>query len=298
MSTTPAPSPTRLRQIALIAQDIERAKYLLTTILGTEVVYIDPQVAQWGIKNFLVAIGGDIIEVCSPLQPGTDTTVGRLLEKRGDGGYMIIMQTLDAGARRTHIESKGLAKVIFSHSHDDVQCIQYHPKGIAGGMMPELDSHTPSPSNPTPLASPHSPWHACGPDYASYSSAMKRCSHLRLLSATCRLAPGQTDQSDTEAAAQQWEEYFGITRQNSDLVFTNARLKFVPGVPGGQSQSEGLESITIQVTGKDRFAKMLDMVSKEGLCGDGWTNMLGIKWYFVLSEEEDVAQRGSMSSKL
>ncbi|KAK5420109.1 hypothetical protein LTR06_001579 [Exophiala xenobiotica] len=53
MSTTPAPSPTRLRQIALIAQDIERAKYLLTTILGTEVVYIDPQVAQWGIKNFL-----------------------------------------------------------------------------------------------------------------------------------------------------------------------------------------------------------------------------------------------------
>lgn len=135
MSTTPAPSPTRLRQIALIAEDIERAKYLLTTILGTEVVYTDSQVAQWGIKNFLVAIGGDIIEVCSPIQP--NTTVGRLLQKRGDGGYMIIMQTLDAAARRRHIESNGLAKVIFSHSHshdddDHVQCIQYHPKGIAG----------------------------------------------------------------------------------------------------------------------------------------------------------------------
>jgi len=289
MSTSPAPSPTRLRQIALIAEDFERAKYLLTTILGTEVVYIDPQVAQWGIKNFLVAIGGDIIEVCSAFQP--NTTVGRLLQKRGDGGYMIIMQTLDAAARRTHIESQGLAKVIFSHSHDGVQCIQYHPKGIAGGMMPELDSHTPSPSNPTPLESTYSPWHACGPDYATYSAGMKRCSHLRLIGASCRLAPGQ---SDTEAAALQWQEYFGVKREGSDLVFTNARLKFAPGVQG---QSEGLESITIEVAGKDRFAKMLDIVSKEGLCGDGWTNMLGVKWYFVL-RQENVAQRGSMSSKL
>lgn len=45
---------------------------------------------------------------------------------------MIIMQTLDAAARRKYIESKKLLKVIFSHSHDDVECVQYHPKDIAG----------------------------------------------------------------------------------------------------------------------------------------------------------------------
>jgi len=77
-----------------------------------------------------VAIGGDIIEVCAPFKP--DTTVGRLLKKRGDGGYMIIMQTLDAIARKNYIESKKLAKVIFHHSHSDSECIQYHPKGIPG----------------------------------------------------------------------------------------------------------------------------------------------------------------------
>lgn len=67
----PPTAPTRLRQIALIAEDLERAAYLLvcglfvlvsfvhlpyclqTTILGTEVVFVDPQVAQWGLKNIL-----------------------------------------------------------------------------------------------------------------------------------------------------------------------------------------------------------------------------------------------------
>ena len=77
-----------------------------------------------------VAVGGDIIEVVAPFK--ADTTAGRLLKKRGDGGYMIIMQTSDAATRRRYIEEKGFAKVIFSHSHGDVECFQYHPKGIAG----------------------------------------------------------------------------------------------------------------------------------------------------------------------
>lgn len=71
-----------------------------------------------------------MIEVCSPFEDGT--TAGRLLDKRGDGGYMIIMQTLDAAARRKHIESNGLAKVIYGYEHDDVVCVQYHPKGVPG----------------------------------------------------------------------------------------------------------------------------------------------------------------------
>lgn len=156
--------------------------------------------------------------------------------------------------------------------------------------MPELDSHRPSPSNPTPLESPFSPWHACGSDYERYSAGMKRCSHLRLVSAACRLAPRNTD---PEAAAQQWQDYFGVEKRGSELAFTNARLKFLPGADG---QQEGLESITIEVRGKTRFDKLLDAVSKEGLCGDGWTNLLGLKWYFTLKEDEK--EEGERSSKL
>ncbi|KAK5941431.1 hypothetical protein PMZ80_006710 [Knufia obscura] len=271
-SAVPTISPTRLRQIALITDDLDRAEHILT-----EVVFVDPGVAQWGLKNILVAIGGDIIEICAPTKP--DTTVGRLLKKRGEGGYMIIMQTLDAAARRRYIEDNGLAKVIWGREHDDVTCVQYHPKGIAGGMMPELDSHTPSPSNPTPLASAFSPWHACGSEYEKYAAGMERASHLKLVGAACRLGPGQTD---TQGAAQQWQNYFGVERQESELVYTNARLKFVAG---SNALPEGLESITIQVQGKDRLNEMLAAARREGLGDDGGMRFLGLTWRFVLAEE-------------
>jgi hypothetical protein len=84
-----------------------------------------------GLTNSPVPLGGDFLELVSPFKDGT--TAGRLLEKRGEGGYMIIMQTEDAKKRREYIEENGLAKVIFGHEHGDVVLVQYHPKGIKGG---------------------------------------------------------------------------------------------------------------------------------------------------------------------
>jgi hypothetical protein len=52
---------------------------------------------------------------------------------------MIIMQTMNADKRRAYIESKGLSKVIYSYQHDDVHCIQYHPKGIKGSCASKTD---------------------------------------------------------------------------------------------------------------------------------------------------------------
>ena len=72
-----------------------------------------------------------MLEVVSPFRDGT--TAGRLLEKRGgDGGYMIIMQTENAAARRDYILRNKLAKVITDVETDSAHMIQYHPKGIKG----------------------------------------------------------------------------------------------------------------------------------------------------------------------
>ncbi|KAJ4298962.1 hypothetical protein N0V90_004206 [Kalmusia sp. IMI 367209] len=269
MSTTSraliiGPAPTRLRQIALVTRDLEQAKHQLTHVIGTEVIFEDPAVAQFGLKNFLA---------------------GRLLDKRGDGGYMIIMQTADAKQRQQYIEAKGLAKVIWGYERDDVVCAQYHPKDIKGGMMAELDSHAPSKANPEPLKERFSPWHACGSDYDSYFEGMKRTSDLTLEGCVLRLAPGDVGHED---AARQWEEVFGVGRSRDLLAFTNARLGFIIGKEG---EREGLVSVTVGVNGKKRFDGILERASKAGLCGDGWINMCGVKWYFVLTGHDESKEK-------
>lgn len=250
-------------------------------------MYVDPAVGQWGLENFLVAIGGDVIEVVAPIKPGTSTTAGRLLQRRGEGGYMIIMQTDDAESRRRDIENRQKGSVIYSHSFDhrykNVRdrgvCIQYHPKIVRGGMMPELDSHFSEEWNPTPLETRFSPWHPCGDDYFGYLPKMKSTGHLWLRK--CTLALGGGD-SDTVGAAREWGDVFGLNTSKNEVVFTNARMAFVAGEEG---VSEGLRDVTIGVQGRAVMDGILERARQEGICGDGWFEMVGVRWYLVLMND-------------
>jgi hypothetical protein len=239
---------------------------------------------------FLVPLGGDFIELVAPTEAGT--TAGKLLEKRGDGGYMVIMQTEDAKTRREYLKKQGLAEVIFTHDDGDVVCTQYHPKGIKGkstaflvpsvltmpgGMMPELDSHAAGPDNPTPLQTRFSPWHACGSEYSAYGPGMRRSEHLALLGCVLRLQPGD---ADYEGAARQWEELFGVARSRDLLAFTNAKLGFVPG---RQGQPGGLVSITVGVYGKDKLHAINGRAKTAGVCAAGRIRMGGVDWNFTLT---------------
>lgn len=47
------PAPTRLRQIALAAKDLDNARQLLTYVLGIGFAFEDDSVEQWGLKNFI-----------------------------------------------------------------------------------------------------------------------------------------------------------------------------------------------------------------------------------------------------
>ena len=175
--------------------------------------------------------------------------------------------------------------------------VQYHPKGIkgtphtpnlnnpllicTGGMMPELDSHTPSPINPTPLKSRFSPWHACGSDHKVYYPGMRRAAHLTLEGCVLRLQPGDYGH---EAAARQWEEIFGVARSRDLLAFTNARLGFVPGRKGC---AEGLISITVGVAKQKELDALLNRALSSGMCNNGCVKMCGVQWNFVLTGHGD-----------
>ena len=143
--------------------------------------------------------------------------------------------------------------------------------------MPELDSHHPTSSHPTPLTTPFSPWHALGPSslYPTYSALMAT-SHLRLLKVVCRT-------SSPEEAAKQWETLFGVERDGSGraLHFLNARLNFVEG------KDEGIESLTVGVLGRENLGGILGRAQERGILdkeNDGSIEIVGVKWYLELVE--------------
>ena len=91
-----------IRQIALVARELEPVVADLRAVLGIEVGFRDPGVAEFGLHNAVMPVGATFLEVVSPVREGT--TAGRLLDRRGgDGGYMVILQTVDLRADRARL---------------------------------------------------------------------------------------------------------------------------------------------------------------------------------------------------
>lgn len=83
----------RIRQIVFAAQDLVAARETLGSLLQLAPPFRDPGVAEFGIDNAVFCLGDQFVEVISPLQPGT--ACGRHLQRHGDSGYMLILQTDD-----------------------------------------------------------------------------------------------------------------------------------------------------------------------------------------------------------
>ena len=60
----------RLRQIALAAHDLDAATDLLCDVLGIEIGFRDPGVAEIGLVNAVMPVGSDFLQVVSPPHPG------------------------------------------------------------------------------------------------------------------------------------------------------------------------------------------------------------------------------------
>ena len=110
---------------------------------------------------------------------------------------------------------------------------------------------------------------------------MERAAHLTLEGCVLRLQPGDFEH---EAAARQWEETFGVARSRDLLAFTNARMGFVPG---RDSCAEGLISITVGVAGQQKLDALLNRALEAGVCKNGYIEMCGVRWNFVLTGHGD-----------
>ena len=142
----------RLRQVALVATDLDTVVKALETELGLRSPFHDPGVSEFGLHNAVFSLGDSFLEVVSPVRAGT--TAGRYLEKRGDdGGYMAIFQVPDMADARRRVCDLGV-RVVWTADLPDVAATHLHPKDVPGAIV-SLD-----------WARPPGSWRWGGPDWA------------------------------------------------------------------------------------------------------------------------------------
>jgi catechol 2,3-dioxygenase-like lactoylglutathione lyase family enzyme len=212
----------RLRQVALVARELERSVEDLCDVLGVDIAYNDPNMVLFGLVNAVMPVGDTFLEVVSPAQEGT--TAGRYLERRGgDGGYMLVLQTRDLVRERERIEKLGV-RVVWEIDTGRAKVIHLHPRDIGGSLvsfdqMSEWDA-----------------WEWAGPDWRS---------KVRLDSTTGIVA-AELQSEDPERCAARWSEVLGIPRRGFEIPLDEGTLRFVEVADG---RGEGLGGIDVAATG-------------------------------------------------
>ena len=80
----------------------------------------------------MYAFGDQFIELISPLKDGT--AAGRHLGRRGEGGYMLILQTDDFDRDRARIRALGV-RTVWEKELPDIRAMHLHPKDIGGAIV-------------------------------------------------------------------------------------------------------------------------------------------------------------------
>ena len=225
----------RLRQIALAASDLDASVADLTSVLGIEVGFRDPGVAEFGLVNAVMPVGETFLEVVSPVED--DTTAGRYLERRGgDGGYMVITQCDDHAPRRARVEALGI-RIVNQFETDEFKNMQMHPKDTGGSFF-EVDEQLGPDAH-----EPDGPWEPAGPDWKA-----GRC-----LDRVTGIAAAEIQADDPETVANRWGEIAELPVTHSagghpTLELDNATLRFVPCTDG---RPEGLGGIDLTTADKE-----------------------------------------------
>jgi hypothetical protein len=123
----------RLRQICLVAPQLEPDVSEIAGIMGLRVCYRDGHVAKYGLENALLPVDTILLEVVAPLQPGT--AAGRFLDKTGGrGGYMAIFCCDDPGARAQHAGKIGI-RIANRIDHAPYRGVQLHPRDCRAAFI-------------------------------------------------------------------------------------------------------------------------------------------------------------------
>ena len=215
-----AEAGVRLRQAVLVARDLDPVSEKLRSELGLDEPFADPGVGAFGLHNAVYAVGDTFLEVVSPTQDGT--TAGRYLDRRGDGGYMVIFQLANLDAARQRAAAMGV-RVVWQLDLDDISGTHLHPADTRGAIV-SLDR-----------ADPPGSWRWGGPDWTEREG---------------RGAPGQVRGvtvavNDPDGTATRWGELLGVPASDGRLELDGSYVRFE------QAAEERLTEVHVEVPGRD-----------------------------------------------
>jgi len=221
----------RLRQVALVARDLEPVVDDLCSVLGIAVSFRDPGVAVFGLHNAVMPVGDTFLEVVSPVQP--DTTASRYLERRGgDGGYMVMLQSDDLDADRQRLAQVGV-RIAWSIDLDDIRGSHLHPRDVGGAIL-SLDQ-------PVPPAA----WRWAGP---GWEASMRT-------QVVTEITGVELQSADPLGLAHRWSQILKrpVARTGSGvirIVLDQGAIRFVAATDG---RGEGVGGFDVATTDRHRL---------------------------------------------
>jgi hypothetical protein len=241
----------RLRQICLVAPQLEPAISDIAGIMGLSVCYRDGNVAKYGLENALLPVDTILLEVVAPLRPGT--AAGRFLDKTGGrGGYMAIFACNDPDKRAQQAREMGvrIANVI---DHAPYHGVQLHPRDCRAAFI-EFN-HTEGSDD---ILGPYPP---AGADW---QRSIRK-------DVTQALIGVEMESPQPLDLAEHWGRIIGIAVTPSptgepELKLANCSFRFVPGA------SDTMSALTFRV---GDIASVRDAARKRGCAVAGDSFLLG-----------------------
>jgi hypothetical protein len=204
----------RLRQICLVAPNLEPVIPDIAAIMGLAVCYRDGNVGKYGLENALLPVDTILLEVVAPVREGT--AAGRFLGKTaGRGGYMAIFCCDDPVTRGSNANEIGVrtANVI---AHPPYHGVQLHPRDCRAAFI-EFN-HTDGSDD---VLGPYPP---AGPDWQKFIAK----------EVTQALTGVEMQSPDPLGLAEHWGRILGVAvgkngEGEAELKLPNASFRFVRG---------------------------------------------------------------------
>lgn len=212
-----------MTQVATLVGDLATVDAEIRDLFGFEEGYHEPGMAMFGLENTVQRIGArQYLEVCGRL-PSDDPARAGVGGRRGDGGYMAIVEVArheDIETCRKRLESEGL-RVVHEIQNDLYHSIHVHPRDL--GTIVSFDWNT-------------GPWPGIAVDWGKpvNTEIVSSISGIELRSST------------PEVYAARWESVLGIPVVDGAMTLTDDgfEIRFAGGRPDGEA---GLDVIDFKM---------------------------------------------------